>query len=249
MADEIQTQQIGRVFLITLNRPDKKNAFNNVAWHAFADAIEEAKNNDKVAAIVITGAGGHFSSGVDLSDFGPEGEVAFLRASQAVIDLDKPLLAAADGVAIGGGATLLFHCDVVYVGENLKMRLPFVNLGLVPEWGSSYMLQANIGAQKAAELFYTAEWINAARAVETGISVRQYSSESLLDKTLEKAAEIAQWPVNSLRETKRCLKLPHTEALKAATKLELEGMKRQAGSPENIEAVTAFFEKRAPNFD
>jgi enoyl-CoA hydratase/carnithine racemase len=164
------------------------------------------------------------------------------------MNFDKPLIAAAPGVAIGGGATLLFHCDVVYVGESLKMRLPFVNLGLVPEWASSYMLQVNIGARRAAELFYTAEWINAERAVETGIATRAYADDALLDKAKAKAAEMAQWPVRSLQETKRCLKVAHQAGIQAAVEVEMAGMQKQAGSPENIEAVMAFMEKRQPDF-
>jgi len=166
-----------------------------------------------------------------------------------LMQLDKPLLAAANGAAIGFGATTLFHCDIVYVGESLKMRLPFVNLGLVPEAACSYTLPRNLGYQQAAELLFTAEWITAARAVETGIARCAFSDEDLLNKTQEKAAEIAQWPRNALRETKRTLMAIHTTAIDAAREREMAGMMRQVGSAENIEAVTAFFEKRAPRFD
>ena len=121
--------------------------------------------------MVLTGAGGNFSSGTDLHEFNTDdGEHPFGRCARIVCEFDKPLIGAACGIALGGGATLLFHCDILYVGESLRMRLPFVNLGLVPEFGSSYLLQANIGARRAAELFFTAEWIDAARALETGIA-------------------------------------------------------------------------------
>ncbi len=143
---------------------------------------------------------------------------------------------------------MLFHCDVVYVGESLRMRLPFATLGLVPEWGSRYLLPATIGAQRAAELFYTAEWIDADKAVHRGIAADALPDADLFDHALEKAREIAQWPVNSLREIKRSLRLHHMEAIDKAIKAEQAGMERQVGSPENIEAVTAFMEKRAPNF-
>src|SRR5690606_6734237 len=142
MSDTVLQQLQQGVLLVTLNRPQRKNAFSNAMWHAFADVMEAAQANDHVNVVVITGAGGHFSSGVDLAEFGgEEGARPFERASWSVMNFDKPLIAAAPGIAIGGGATLLFHCDVVYVGQSLKMRLPFVNLGLVPEWASSYMLQ------------------------------------------------------------------------------------------------------------
>lgn len=239
------------ILQITFNRPQKKNAFNRPAWQALADTLNEAKNNPAVACVLLTGAGENFSSGMDLSDFASDGgtdEHPFYTAQQAVIDFDKPMVAAAKGIAVGGGATLLFHCDVVYVGESLKMRLPFVNLGLVPEFAASYMLQAIIGSRRAAELFYTAEWINAERAVETGIATRVYADNELLDQALGKAKEIAQWPVRSLQATKQCLKTAHQQGLTAAMKIERAGMDALAGGPENIEAVMAFMEKREPNF-
>ena len=224
---------------------------HRAGWFALRDAVVEARNNDAVSVVVITGAGKDFSSGVDLSDLtGEPGEKPpFEVMMDEMMLLDKPLLAAAKGVAIGFGATALFHCDVVYVGESLRMRLPFVNLGLVPEAGCSYTLPRNIGYQQAAELLFTAEWINAERAIETGIARRVFSDDELLPKTLEKAAEMAQWPRNALRETKRTLMQAHTAAINQARELEMAGMMRQVGSAENIEAVTAFLEKRAPRFD
>ncbi len=240
-----------RIATITFNRPEKKNAFNRDAWFALRDAIVEARDNDAASVVVITGAGKDFSSGVDLSDLtgDPNEKPPFEVMMDELMLLDKPLLAAAKGVAIGFGATALFHCDVVYVGDSLRMRLPFVNLGLVPEAGCSYTLPRNIGYQQAAELLFTAEWINAERAVETGIARRAFSDEDLLPKTLEKAAEMAQWPRNALRETKRTLMQAHSTAINQARELEMAGMMRQVGSAENMEAVTAFFEKRAPRFD
>ncbi len=241
------------VLHLILNRPQKKNAFNRPAWQALTDLLNDARNNPAVACVVISGAGADFSSGMDLSDFSsPDGgsadEHPFYETQQAVIDFDKPLIGAAKGIAVGGGATLLFHCDVVYVGTTLKMRLPFVNLGLVPEFAASYMLQAMIGTRRAAELFYTAEWITAERALEVGIATKIFDEAELVEQALAKANEMAQWPVISLQETKRCLKATHAAGLKAAMEIERDGMKRLAGGPENIEAVMAFIEKRAPDF-
>jgi enoyl-CoA hydratase/carnithine racemase len=240
-----------RVCTITFNRPEKKNAFNRGAWLALRDAVVEARNNDAASVVVLTGAGKDFSSGVDLSDLtgDPNEKPPFEVMMDEFLLLDKPVLAAAKGAAIGFGATALFHCDIVYVGESLKMRLPFVNLGLVPEAACSYTLPRNIGYQQAAELLFTAEWINAEKAVETGIARRAYADDQLLPQTLAKAAEIAQWPRNALRETKRTLMATHTAAIEQAREREMAGMMRQVGSAENIEAITAFFEKRAPRFD
>lgn len=250
MSDAVLLQEKkGGILLLTLNRPNKKNALNIALWEGLYQAFADASKDDEVSVVVITGAGGNFSSGVDLNDFSDsDADHPFDKCARAIANFDKPLVGAANGIAIGGGATLLYHTDVLYVGESLRMRLPFVNLGLVPEFASSYVLQAAIGSRKAAELFYTAEWIDAARAEQCGMVNGVFSDAELLDKALAKAAEIAQWPVNSLRETKKTLKLAHQAGIDAAFAAEAKGMEKQAGSPENIEAVMAFIEKRQPDF-
>ena len=243
------------VLLVTFNRPHKKNAFDDAQWDAASQALRDAQANPRVAAVVVTGAGDAFSAGVDLSSFtnpsGPrtDGHASAYHAFMAVlVEFDKPLLAAAKGVGIGIGCTLLFHCDVVYVGESVRLRLPFVSLGLVPEGASSAMLEAVVGARQAAELFFAAEWIDAARAVETGIATRAFPDVELLDATLARARDIAKWPVGSLQATKRTLLAARKAKVELALRAEDEGMRKQAGSPENLEAVRAFMEKRAPDF-
>jgi len=242
------------VLLLTLNRPEKKNAFNDPLWDEFASALREATKDPEVAVVVVTGAGKDFSAGQDLTAFAGASERADGKASgyygcmEALVAFDKPLVAAARGVGVGIGATLLFHCDLVYVGESVRLRLPFVRLGLVPEAASSYLLQVMIGTRRAAELFYTAEWIDAARALETGIATRVVPDEDLLQVALAKAQEIARHPVSALQATKRTLQAVHRRALQAALAVEDEGMMAQAGSPENLEAISAFIEKREPDF-
>ena len=243
------------VLLLTLNRPEKKNAFDDPQWDALRDALDRARRNERVAVGVVTGAGRDFSAGQDLTAFGKASEPredgkpnGYYGCMDALFAFDKPLLAAAKGVGVGIGITFLFACDLVYVGESVRLRLPFVSLGLVPEAASSYLLQAAIGRQRAAELFFTAEWIDAARAVESGIAARVHPDEELLEATLSKAREIAQWPVSSLRATKQTLLAPHTDAIRHALAMEDEGMSAQAGSAANIEAITAFIEKRKPDF-
>lgn len=243
------------VLLVTLNRPRRKNAFDDPQWDGLRDALDGARANPAVAVVVVTGAGGNFSAGQDLTAFGGGGEPradgqpsGYFGCMQALAAFDKPLLAAATGVGVGIGATFLFHCDVVYVGESVRLRLPFVQLGLVPEAASSYLLQQVIGSQRAAELFYTAEWIDAGRAVECGIAARAYPDAELLEATLGKAREIARWPVSSLQATKRTLLAAHGDAVQRAFSAEDAGMREQAGSPENREAIQAFLEKREPDF-
>ena len=243
------------VLVVTLNRPRKRNAFDDPQWDGLRDALNRARGDDSVGVVVLTGAGDDFSAGQDLSAFRTAGEPradgnasGFYGCVDAVFACDKPMLAAVKGVAVGGGATLAIACDIVYVGESLRLRLPFVSLGLVPEIASSYMLQTAIGRQRAAELFFTAEWVNAERAVEVGLAARAFSDEELLPATLAKAKEIAQWPVKSLQATKRTLQVAHEGAIQAARRAEDGGMALRAGSPENREAVTAFLEKRDPDF-
>ncbi|MDZ7782143.1 MAG: enoyl-CoA hydratase-related protein [Halioglobus sp.] len=251
MSDSVLTDKRDGVLVVTLNRPEKKNAIDDAMWIAIRETFRAAAADDAVTCVLLHGAGENFSAGVDLSSFG-EGaageEHPFESAARAVVEFDKPLVAAARGVAVGGGATVLFHADMVYVGESLRLRLPFANLGLAPEWGSSYMLQANIGAQRAAELFYTARWVDADKALSCGIAAAVLPDEALFDHAMDKALEIAQWPVNALREIKRTLRLHHLPAIDAAIRAEQAAMERQAGSPENIEAITAFLEKRPPDF-
>jgi len=244
------------VLHLTLNRPKRKNAFDELQWDTFAAALDEARDDPRVAVIVLSGAGGNFSSGADLASMGgdppppradgkPSGYFACI---DTIYDLDKPLLAAVQGIAIGGGCTLALAADLVYVGRGLRMRLPFASLGLPPEIASSYTLQAAVGRQQAAELMFTAEWIDAERAVEVGIAARAFDEDSLLPATLEKAREMAQWPISALISIKRCLRVAHQAGIAAAREIEDAEMARLGGSPENIEAITAFLQKRDPDF-
>ena len=258
----VLTERDDGLLVATLNRPERRNAFDDPLWDGLRETLDRAREDRSVGVVLLTGAGGNFSSGQDLNAFPVDGagsadgrsaigsieDTAFSRCADAVVSFDKPLVAAATGIAVGGGATLLFHADVVYVGEGLRMRLPFANLGLVPELASSYTLQQAIGSQRAAELFYTAEWIDATRAVGVGIAVAAFPDDELLAAARAKAAEIAQWPVASLQATKRCLMAAHTEGIARARAIENETMMERAGSPENIEAIVAFLEKRDPDF-
>ncbi len=257
MAGEPVLQELDEegVLLITLNRPTKKNAFNDPQWDGLRDALNAARENPAVAVVLLTGAGKDFSSGQDLTAFSQSADGrddghpnGFAGCVDAVFGFDKPILAAVKGIAVGGGCTLAVACDIVYVGASLRMRLPFANLGLVPEFASSYTVQSAIGRQRAAELFFTAEWIDAARALEVGLAARSFTDDELLPAALDKAREIAQWPISALRGIKHTLRVANDAGIKAARKVEDAGMAQTAGSPENIEAITAFIEKRKPDF-
>lgn len=237
------------VLLIQFNRPKRKNAFDDEQWNLFRDALLAAQDNPAVACVLLYG-GDDFSAGADLSSFGnSEGSAdPFETAARALIDFNKPIVAAVNGVSVGGGATLLLYCDVVYVSETLRMRFPFAQLGVVPEWGSSYTLESVVGARTAAELMLTAEWIDADRAVDTGIATAQIPFAEIFDVARAKAGQIARWPISSLVEIKRLLRDGRRDRVHRAMDAEQEAMMRVAGSPENIEAVVAFMEKREPDF-
>jgi enoyl-CoA hydratase/carnithine racemase len=249
MSDTIKKELKDGVLLLTLNRPEKKNAFNTEQWETFTAELDAARANDDVTVVVITGAGKDFTAGQDLMDLpGPGDTPKYYMGERALADFDKPLIAAARGVAIGGGTTILFHCDIVYVGESIRMRMPFMSLAMAPEFASTYLLPQLIGPQKAAELIFTGEWIDAAKAVEVGIATKKFKDDELLPAAMAKAAEIAQMPLLSLREAKRLIKLAQKAGIEAAIKAERESMARQMDSPESMEAKMAFIEKRKPDF-
>jgi enoyl-CoA hydratase/carnithine racemase len=143
---------------------------------------------------------------------------------------------------------VLFHADVVYLGQSAKMRFPFASLGLVTEAAAAYLGPATIGYKQAAELLFTAEFFGAAKALEYGIATRVYPDDELLPKALEKAREMAQWPVGSLVEIKRIMKAMHGDKVALARTLEMEGFAKLMGSDANMEAFSAFMERRPPDF-
>ena len=238
------------VLTLTMNRPARRNAFNSEAFLALGRAFGEANTDPRVAVVLLTGAGDDFSSGLDLSaiDMSRDGEPPFERLMDSLCAFDKPLVCAAKGCAIGFGATVLFHADVVYLGKSAKLRFPFVSLGLVSEAGAAYLGPATIGHKQAAELLFTAEFFDADKAVEYGIATRALSDDELLPTALDKAREIAQWPIDSLVELKRIMKAMHGDKVTQARKLEMEGFEKLMGSPANMEAFSAFMERRAPDF-
>jgi enoyl-CoA hydratase/carnithine racemase len=239
------------VLVVTLNRPERKNAFDETMWREARDALAEAQESDAVRAVIVTGAGDAFSAGQDLGQMaappgdGPPGFPSFM---DRLIGFDKPLLAAVNGVGVGIGLTFLLHCDVVWMAEGARLRAPFVTLGVVPEAASSYLLPLQLGHQRAAEMLYTAEWIDAARAVELGIATRVLPRERLLPELRALAAKIAAQPLGSLRWTKRLLLANRKEGVAAARAREDQGFAVRVGSPENQEALRAFLEKRPADF-
>jgi len=242
------------VALLTMNRPERRNAFNDQQYDDLRDALVEARGDEAIKVAVITGATGAFSGGQDLSEMGsapahddglPHGFLPFI---DELSTFDKPLLAAVNGVGVGIGLTMLLHCDIVYVAQSARLRAPFVSLGLVPEAGSSFLLQAVVGPQVAAELLYTGAWIDSERAVALGLAAAAVPDAELTDRALEKASEIAKQPLSALRRTKQLLLDVRVEGLAASRRREDPAMAKSIGTPANVEAIRAFREKRAADF-
>ena len=238
------------VLTVTMNRPARRNAFNSEAFLALGHVFAQASSDPTVAVVLLTGAGDDFSSGLDLAamDMSQGEEPPFERMMDSICAFDKPLVCAAKGCAIGFGATVLFHADVVYLGQSAKLRFPFASLGLVTEAAAAYLGPATIGHKQAAELLFTAEFFGAEKALEYGIATRVFSDEELMPRAMEKAREMAQWPIESLVEIKRIMKAMHGDKVALARKLEMEGFGKLMGSPPNMEAFSAFMERRPPDF-
>jgi len=177
------------------------------------------------------------------------GESPQARLMTALINFDKPIVAAVQGAAIGGGTTMLTHCDFVFASESAKFQMPFVNLALVPEFGSSYSVPARIGYLRAAELILLGQPFDAHRAAELGLVTRVVSDQELLATTTKTASALAEKPPGALQACKRLMRSSTGEHLERAVKLENEEFSVRVQSGEAKEAFTAFIEKRKPNFE
>jgi len=249
---DILTERAGSILRVTLNRPAKKNAMTSSMYVTFAEILNDAAKNEEIRVVLWNGAGDSFSAGNDLQDFlknppGP-GESPQARLASALLNFDKPLIAAVQGVAIGGGTTLLTHCDFVYAGANTKFQLPFVNLGLVPEFGSSWSLPARSGYLRAAELIMLGQPFGATLAAEIGLVTEVVPDARVLDTAIETAEKLAAKPPAALQACKRLMKHSQREQIAQAIKVENEEFASRVRSAEAKEAFTAFFEKRAPDF-
>ena len=170
--NDIITERSGSILRVQLNRPTKRNAMTSGMYVTLADIFNDAAKDERTRVVLWHGAGDSFCAGNDVEDFlknppGP-GESPQARLMNALIDFDKPLIAAVHGAAIGGGTTMLTHCDFVYAGESAKFQMPFINLAVVPEFGSSCSVPARIGHIRAAELILLGLPFDARRAAELG---------------------------------------------------------------------------------
>ena len=245
--DEIITERAGNILRVQLNRPTKRNAMTSSMYVTLADIFNDAGKDERIRAVLWHGAGDSFSAGNDVEDFlrnppGP-GESPQARLMTALIDFDKPLIAAVQGAAIGGGTTMLTHCDFVYAGESARFQMPFINLAVVPEFGSSYSLPARAGHIRAAELILLGLPFDARRAAELGVVTQVVPDQKLLATATETARTLAAKPPAALRASKRLMKRPFREQIKAAIEAENLEFSARVRSDEAREAFGSFLEK------
>src|SRR6202045_1107446 len=250
--DEIITERSGSILRVELNRPAKRNAMTSRMYVTLANVLNDAAKDERIRVVLWHGAGDSFCAGNDIEDFlknppGP-GESPQARLMHALLDFDKPLVAAVQGAAIGGGTTMLTHCDFVYAGGSAKFQMPFINLAVVPEFGSSCSIPARIGHIRAAELILLGLPFDAKRAADLGLVTQVVPDQNLLATASETARELAAKPAGALRACKRLMKQTFREQIKAAMKAENEEFSVQVRSEDAKEAFTAFLEKRKPDF-
>jgi enoyl-CoA hydratase/carnithine racemase len=241
------------VFTITFDRPDKKNAFTLSMYKGLVEALRRVDDDPAIRVAVLTGAGDAFTSGNDLNDFmsdPPEaGEThPVLEFLAAIVEAEKPIIAAVNGLAIGIGTTMLLHADLVYASEKARFQLPFVNLALVPEGASSFLLPRMVGHQKASELLLFGEPFDAKTALDVGLVNQVLEAPRLMDHVRDRARTLAAKPRTAVKRTKRLLKDPRRDEVKRAIEREGELFVQCLASPESLEAIRAFFEKRKPEF-
>jgi len=249
---DIITERSGSILRVTVNRPAKKNAMTSAMYNDLAEAFNEAAKDDDIRVVIWDAAGDSFSAGNDVQDFltnpPKPGESPQGNLGNALLNLDKPVIAVVKGAAIGGGTTLLTHCDFVYAGESAKFQVPFVNLGLVPEFGSSWSIPARSGYLRAAELFMLGQPFKAEHAAEIGLVTRVVPDSELAATASETAEKLAAKPIGALRATKKLLKSSSREQVEQAIKFETEEFAARVRSAEVKEVFTAFLEKRPPDF-
>lgn len=247
----VKQDRQGHVNVLTFNRPEKRNAFNNAMYLAAAEAMRASQEDAAIRVLLLTGAGDTFCAGQDFTemsaDAGPEH--GFPSFMQALADCDKPIVTAVNGVGVGLGLTMLLHTDVNFIAEGARLRAPFVTLGVVPEAASSLLLPLVVGPQKAAEILFTARWIAAEECVALGIAFAVVPPARLFETALAKASEIAAHPPSAVRHTKRLLRVWMRQAIADARGREDEAFQERLGTPENLEAIRAFFERRPADFD
>jgi len=252
----IKTAVVDGVATIEIARPEKKNALTMAMYTAMSEALDAAREDKAVRAVLITGQPGIFTSGNDIEDFmqRPPGQGSesmdspVFRFMQSLLACDKPVVAAVTGAAIGIGTTMLLHCDFVYVSDEARLAMPFVSLGLVPEFASSLLVPQLMGHRRAAEKLLLGDPFTAEQAVECGIANAVLPASEVLPYARRMAERFNALPPGAVREAKQLMRAPQREQMLQVIRAEGEKFGKRLRSPEAMEAFQAFFQKRKPDF-
>ncbi|RJG08428.1 enoyl-CoA hydratase [Massilia cavernae] len=254
---DILTTKADGILTIEFNRAERKNAITATMYQTMADAINEAETDSAIRAILITGKPEIFTAGNDLPDFlmnsrpvegVPMEARPVFQFMRALSGSTKPVVAAVSGAAVGIGTTMLMHCDLVYAADNAKFSMPFAQLGLCPEFASSLLFQKVAGYARAAEKLLLGEAFLAQEALGLGLVSKVLPSAELLPFAQGQAAKLAALPAASVRATKALMKRSRTPAINDAMDAENKLFSAMLLAPEAKEAMTAFMEKRKPDF-
>jgi len=252
MTQDILSHTEDRVMSLTLNRLERKNSITSAMYATLADALESAAADTAVHVVVLQGHATIFSAGNDIGDFldrPPAGEGSpVFRFLRGIAAFPKPLVAAVCGPAVGVGTTMLFHCDLVYAGDNAAFSMPFVNLGLCPEAASSLLVPQMMGYHRAAEALLLGEPFMAEAALEVGLVNRVLPPMETNSVAQSIARKLAAKPLSSVVETKRLMKKGQQQRVLQQMAEEGESFRRMLGEPAAKEAFGAFMEKRKPDF-
>lgn len=248
----IRSETRDRVARVRFDRLDKKNAITVEMYAQLGAALAAAEADPQVRAVLLHGSADCFTAGNDVADFLKAPRNAGSSPARALFDtlpqMKKPVVAAVGGPAVGIGSTMLLHCDLVYAAPNARFQLPFVPLGIVPEFGSTFLLPLIAGYQRAAKLLLLGQPFTAQEAQEAGIVTAVVPQENLLSEAEKTALALAALPPESIRLTKRLMKARHAQTLAATIDEETRLFTERLTSPEAKEALSAFLEKRKPDF-
>jgi len=248
----IKSATLNGVATVEIARPEKKNAITMAMYQQMADAINAAAADPAVRAVLLTGQPGIFTSGNDIEDFmqrppSTTESPAFVFM-KALMGCEKPVIAAVTGAAIGIGTTMLLHCDFVYVSDEARLAMPFVSLGLVPEFGSSLVVPQLMGNARAAEKLLLGDPFTGADAVEAGIANAVLPASEVVNHARRIAERFNALPPGAVRDTKRLMRRARAAATLETIGVEGKLFAERLQSPEAKEAFSAFFQKRKPDF-
>jgi len=248
----IKTATLRGVSTIEIARPEKKNALTGAMYQQMAAALDAATADPAVRAVLITGQPGIFTSGNDIEDFmqrppGSSESPAFVFM-KALIGCDKPVIAAVTGAAIGIGTTMLLHCDFVFVSDEARLAMPFVSLGLVPEFASSLIVPRLMGHVRAAEKLLLGDPFTGADAVDCAIANAVLPAAEVVNHARRVAERFNHLPPGAVRDSKTLMRRAQAQATMQTIAAEAEIFAKRLRSPEAQEAFSAFFQKRKPDF-